>query len=171
MSMHHCFDRGTVIPDLRSTDKFDALRELIQNTPVFNEITDKGVFENAVIARERLCTTGFGHGVAVAHGRAPGVKRVLIALGVSRQGLAFDAPDGEPVRLLFVIASPVHVSLEYLQVLSTLVRCLRHQTVRDALLVAEDAAGLEATIRKAFSAGLEPVATPSVGRQPCGAAS
>jgi len=171
MSMHHCFDRGTVNPDLHSTDKFDAIRELIRHTPVFDEITDKGVFEEAVIARERLQSTGFGHGVAVAHGRADGVDRVLIALGVSRQGIAFDAPDGEPVRLLFVIASPVQVSLEYLQALSTLVRCVRHQKVRDALLAADTATGLETTIRDAFSAGLEPSTPPPVGRQPCGAAS
>ena len=171
MSMHHCFDPGTVMPDLHSTDKFDALRELIRNTPVFKEIADKDVFEAAVIEREKLHTTGFGHGVAVAHGRAPGVKRVLIALGVSRVGIPFDAPDGEPVKLLFVIASPAPVSLEYLQALSTLVRCLRDQKLRDALLATQESAGLEAIVREAFSAGLLPATLPSVGRQPCSATS
>ena len=80
-----------------------------------------------MIARERLQSTGFGHGVAVAHGRAAGVERVLIALGLSRAGIPYDSPDGEPVRLLFVIASPLQVSLDYLQALSTLVRCLRRR--------------------------------------------
>jgi len=170
MSMHHCFDSGTVIADLRATDKFDALRELIRDTPVFTEIEGRDVFEQAVMARERLHTTAFGHGVAVAHGRAPGVKRVLMALGVSRNGIPFDAPDGEPVRLLFVIASPQQVSLDYLQALSTLVRCVRHQGVRDDLLAARDAAGLEDAIHSAFSAQLEPAAASAAGRQPCGAA-
>jgi len=168
MSMHHVFDRGSVIAHLHSTDKFDALRELIRDTPVFAELGNRDELERAVIARERLHTTGFGHGVAVAHGRATGVTRVLIALGVSRTGIPFDAPDGEPVRLLFVIASPQQVSLDYLQALSTLVRCVRHQSVRDDLLAAPDAVGLEAAIRGAFGACIEPSAP--AGRQPCGAA-
>jgi nitrogen PTS system EIIA component len=167
MSMKHCFDRGTAIPNLTSTDKFSALSELIRRAPVFEEITERDVFEEAVIARERICTTGFGHGVAVAHGRASGVRRVLIALGVSRDGIPFDAPDGAPVHLLFVIASPVHVSLDYLQALSTLVRCVRHESLRSALRAATDAASLEAIIREAFTAGLQPAADPSVGAPAC----
>jgi nitrogen PTS system EIIA component len=170
MSMHHCFDHGTVVSDLRSTDKFDALGELIRTAPVFDEIADRRLFEQAVIARERLHTTGFGHGVAVAHGRVAGVQRVLIALGVSRAGIPFGSPDGEPVRLLFVIASPHQVSLDYLQALSTLVRCVRREDVRDALLAAKDAPGIEAAIRSAFAAQLEPSAAPATGRQPCGTA-
>jgi len=73
MSIEHCFDHGTVIFELPSVDKFDALRE-------------------------RLQSTGLGHGVAVAHGRAAGVQRVLIALGPSREGIPYTSSDEEVER-------------------------------------------------------------------------
>ncbi len=160
MSIRHCFQSGTVVPDLQSTDKYNALRELIQRAPIFHHIEDLPAFEAAVIARERLQTTGFGHGVAVAHGRATGVPRVLIALGVSRTGIPYESPDGAPVQLLFVIASPPHLSLDYLQALSTLVRCLREQPARESLLDVMTAAEIEARIRAAFTSGLERLTEP-----------
>jgi len=155
--MHHdcCFEAGSVVFDLRSTDKFEALREVIRRAPVFRRLEAPRELEEAVIARERQQCTGFGHGIAVAHGRLAGATRVLIALGISRQGIPYDAPDGEPVRLLAVIASPPHLSLEYLQALSTLVRCLRGKDDRDALIEGASPYEVEAKIRAAFHAGLE----------------
>jgi PTS system nitrogen regulatory IIA component len=170
MSILHCFDQGTVISDLQSTDKFDALRELIRRAPVFKEIGKLDALENSVVARERLQSTGFGHGVAVAHGRAEGVERVLIAMGVSRAGIPFESPDGEPVRLLFVFASPLKVSLDYLHALSTLVRCLRHQPMRDRLLAAPDEGEIQRQLRHAFMTGVVRCDDPLIDRQACGAA-
>lgn len=170
MNIGHCFDHGTAVADLHSTDKYDALRELIRGAPVFQEIDGLDAFAAAVVGREKIQTTGLGHGVAVAHGRAQGVRRVLIALGVSRHGIRYESPDGEPVRLLFVIASPAHVTLDYLQALSTLARGLRRQQVRDSLLAAVDAGEIEARIRSAFCAELERFTEPLTGRQPCGTA-
>ncbi len=168
--MRHCFETGSVVSDLRSTDKFEALRELIQRARVFRSLTVRPAFEEAVISRERQQTTGFGHGVAVAHGRVEGVPRVLIALGVSRAGIPFDAPDGAPVHLLFVIASPPSLSLDYLQALSTLVRCIRDKDARDSLMDAPSAAEIEERLRAAFHAGLERFEEPLSGRQSRGSA-
>ncbi len=151
MSILHCFQTGSVVPDLASPDKYEAIRELIRRAPVFQEITDRAAFEESVIARERLQSTGLGHGVAVAHGRTAGAGRVVIALGLSRQGIPFDSPDGEPVQLLFVIASPVSLSLDYLQALSTLVRCVRSRSLRDSLFTPGDVASIESRIRDAFT--------------------
>jgi PTS system nitrogen regulatory IIA component len=164
MNIEHCFDQGTVIFELLSIDKFDALRELIRRAPVFREIGNLDPLEEAVITRERLQSTGLGHGVAVAHGRAAGVQRVLIALGLSRAGIPYTSPDGKPVRLLFVIASPLSVSLDYLQSLSTLVRCLRDGSVRESLLGGIDAEEVGRLIRDAFLNGLARSADPVMGR-------
>jgi nitrogen PTS system EIIA component len=170
MSILHCFDQGTVVGDLQSVDKFDALREVIMRAPVFKEIGNLDALQNAVISRERLQSTGFGHGVAVAHGRAADVERVLIAMGLSRTGIPFESPDGEPVRLLFVIASPLMVSLDYLHALSTLVRCLRHQPLRERLLAARDAVEIQRRLRQAFMIGAERCDDPLSDPQTCGAA-
>jgi len=123
-----------------------------------------------VIERERQQTTGFGHGVAVAHGRVRGVPRVLIALGISRAGIPYDSPDGAPVHLLFVIASPPELSLDYLQALSTLVRCLREKPDRDSLIDAASAAEIEERMRAAFTAQLERFEEPLSGGNAASAA-
>jgi PTS system nitrogen regulatory IIA component len=155
MSMQRCFEEGTVVADLESSDKYDAIRELIRRAPVFRHIADRDAFERSVIERERLQTTAFGHGVAVAHGRIEGLARVLIGLGLARDGIAFDSPDGQPVRLLFVIASPPQMSLEYLHALSTLVRVIRDGAIRDALLASRAAREAEERIRDEFSRCLD----------------
>jgi PTS system nitrogen regulatory IIA component len=162
MGIRHCFQAGTVVPDLVSTDKEGAIRELVGRAPVFRELPDLDRFADAVIQRERLQTTGFGHGVAVAHGRIPDAGRVLIGLGLSREGIPFDAPDGHPVHLLFVIASPPEMSLDYLQALSCLVRAMRDRGVREALLASVETGEIERRIREAF--------TLCVGRQACASA-
>lgn len=168
--MNHCFETGTVVSDLSSTDKFEALRELISRAPVFRTLKVRAAFAEAVIERERQQTTGFGHGVAVAHGRVRGVPRVLIALGISRAGIPYDSPDGAPVHLLFVIASPPELSLDYLQALSTLVRCLREKPDRDSLLDAASAAEIEERMRAAFTAQLERFEEPLSGGNAASAA-
>jgi PTS system nitrogen regulatory IIA component len=150
MGVHHCFENGAVVFDLGATEKFAALRELVRRASVFQEIPDLPAFEEAVICRERLQSTGFGHGVAVAHGRIRELPRVLIGLGLSRHGIPFDSPDGKPVHLLFIVASPQHTSIDYLQALSTLVRVVRDCALRDSLLSAGDEAEIEKTIRGAF---------------------
>jgi len=162
MGTGHCFQTGTVVPDLSSTDKESAIRELIRRAPVFRELPDLERFADAVIRRERQLTTGFGHGVAVAHGRVNQAGRVLIGLGVSREGIPFDAPDDAPVHLLFVIASPPEMNLDYLQALSCLVRALREREVREALLACAETPEIERRIREAF--------TVCVGRRACASA-
>ena len=118
-----------------------------------------------MISREQQQTTGFGHGVAVAHGRVNGIPRVLIGLGVSQAGILYDAPDGAPVHLLFVMASPLNLSLDYLQALSTLVRCIRDKDQRDSLIDASSAAEIEERLRIAFEARLD---APLSARKPRG---
>jgi PTS system nitrogen regulatory IIA component len=147
MEIDHCFQAGSVVAELASAEKFSAIRELVRAAPVFRQIPNLASFEEAVI-------TGFGHGVAVAHGRIPGLSRVLIGFGISRAGIPFDAVDGKPVHLLFVIASPPHLSLDYLQILSTLVRCLREKPVRESILACQGAREMETRIRDAFTSGL-----------------
>ena len=150
MGISHCFHTGTVVPDLASADKESAIRELIRRAPVFRELADIDRFADAVLQRERQLTTGFGHGVAVAHGRVAEARRVLIALGVSRQGIPFDSADGSPVHLLFVIASRPEMNFDYLHALSCLVRALRVSEVREALLASVETPEVERRIREAF---------------------
>jgi PTS system nitrogen regulatory IIA component len=130
------FDPGSVIWELRSTDKFDAIREIINRAPVFTEHENLELeeFTDIVIEREMLQSTGFGHGVAVAHGRTDQVDEPTIALGISHEGIDFEAYDGLPVHLIFIVANHPDHQMNYLHILSTLVAMVRDDLFRRELL-------------------------------------
>ena len=130
------FDPGSVIWELKSTEKFDAIREIISQARTFTEHPglDVDAFAEKVAERERLQSTGFGHGVAVAHGRTDQVSSPRIVLGVSRSGIDFDAIDGEPVHLLFIVATHPDQEVDYLHILSTLVGMVRSELFRREIL-------------------------------------
>lgn len=126
------FDSGSVVWELESENKFDAIREVIDRSPIFKSIPDFDLadFYGIVEQRELIQTTGFGHGVAVAHGRTPMVDDTVVALGVSRQGVEYDAMDKKPVHMLFVVATHPDRRLNYLKVLSSLITLVRQESFR-----------------------------------------
>jgi nitrogen PTS system EIIA component len=133
-----CFRAGDV-HSLAATDKYGAIAELICKAGALAEVPDLGVFEECVVAREKHRSTGLGRGVAVAHGRTPLVDRVIVTLGISRDGIEFDSPDGKPVHLLFLVASPPERNSEYLMALSAIACACRATDLREQLLTAHPA--------------------------------
>ncbi|RKX74818.1 MAG: PTS sugar transporter subunit IIA [Spirochaetes bacterium] len=148
MVISDCFLNGTVC-EIRSRDKYEAIRELIKKAPVFNKIEDINAFEEEIIYREKRQCTGFGKGVAVAHG-CTGTDSVYIALGISREGINYNAYDKQPVQLLFVIVSPPDMPDEYLMVLSVLVKLVRDERFREELLSCFSIEEAEQKLREAF---------------------
>ncbi len=121
------FQAGTVVGGLESRDKYNAIRELLQKAPYLAAVKNLCRIEEAAIAREKVYTTGFGRGVAIAHGKTSCVNNTVILLGISRVGIDFQSMDGKPVHLLFLIANPPDRSDEYLQALSTLACVMRNR--------------------------------------------
>ncbi len=128
------FTPGTVVIELRSTEKFEAIRELIREAKVFQDLPDRDAFEQAVIEREKLQSTGLGHGVAFAHGRLPEVKTLKVALGISRKGIDFDSMDGKPVHLLFVFATNPTMHIDYLSCLASLAKMVKKEGFQEQIL-------------------------------------
>jgi PTS system nitrogen regulatory IIA component len=151
------FDPGSVIWDLQSSNKFDAIREVIYKAEIFTQHKklDLDTFAAKVLERERQQSTGFGHGVAVAHGRTPQVSSPHIALGVSRTGIDFDAMDGQPVHLLFIVANHPDHSVDYLHILSTLVGMVRDEMFRREILTCNHVADVQRKLCRVFSSLLE----------------
>lgn len=92
----------------------------------------------SLIKREQLGSTGLGQGVAIPHGR---LKRLPQTTGVfvrTRTAVPFDAPDQEPVRLLFVLLVPEHATDLHLQILSELAQVFSDRSLRDRLLHTDD---------------------------------
>ncbi len=91
------------------------------------------VFE-CLFSREKLGTTGLGQGVAIPHGRHASVKKAVGAFIRLKEPVAFDAPDGKPVSLVFVLLVPENATGEHLEVLSQLAGKFSSKSVREALL-------------------------------------
>jgi len=150
-----CFVQGTVVSEIEQTEKYGAIHELISRAPVFRTVDDILEFEQAVVAREKSLTTGLGHGVALAHGKSGAVKHFFIALGRSRKGIDFDAPDGKPVHFLFLVANPPKLHREYLTAVSALSRLLRDPRFREKLMEIQTSQELEETLASAFTHAVE----------------
>ncbi|HRL33870.1 MAG TPA: PTS IIA-like nitrogen regulatory protein PtsN [Neisseria sp.] len=92
---------------------------------------------DCLFAREKLGTTGLGQGVAIPHGRHASVKKAVGAFIRTQEPVAFDAPDGKPVSLIFVLLVPENATGEHLEVLSKLAGRFSQKAVREALMSAD----------------------------------
>jgi PTS system nitrogen regulatory IIA component len=129
----NCVSAGN-IRVLTSNDKFGAIHELIQNTNTFGFCKEVHTFESQVLEREKQQSTGIGKGVAVAHGCMKDAYPVLVALGISKDGIQFQSIDGKPVHLLFLISHAPGKENEYLLTLSGIVKVVRNDEFREKLL-------------------------------------
>ena len=94
---------------------------------------------DALIQRERLGSTGLGQGVAIPHGRIKSLKEAVGGFIRTARPIEFDAPDGKPVNLIFVMLVPAQANESHLQMLSELAQMFSDRAFRDALLTAPDA--------------------------------
>ena len=106
----------------------------------------RSIVFDSLFARERLGSTGLGQGVAIPHGRIKGLKEALGAFIRPAQPVPFDAPDGNPVNLVFVLLVPEKATEKHLQILSELAQMFSDKTLREAMTSAPDAATLHGLI-------------------------
>lgn len=100
------------------------------------DLSNFPAFYNELLARERVEPTCIGNEVALPHARTEHATRIVLAVGRSPQGVAFDS-SGQLVRLIFVIATPKSMPMEYLLVVGHLCRLLKDPALREALMGAK----------------------------------
>ncbi|MDX2193499.1 MAG: PTS sugar transporter subunit IIA [Gemmatimonadales bacterium] len=123
---------------LGASTKRDAIRELCALLASTTG-ADVAAIQRAVEDREEKLSTGIGFGVAIPHGRSPAVAEVGLVAGVTRQPIPFQAIDGQPVRLLFLLVGPDTAAGDHVRLLSKIARLVRREPVRQRLLDAADA--------------------------------
>ena len=101
---------------------------------------------DALFARERLGSTGLGHGVAIPHGRLKGLKSPIAAVFRLAQPIGFDAPDGLPVSLLVFLLVPEAATQKHLDILSEIAELLGDTPLRERLQTCDTAQGVFAAI-------------------------
>ncbi len=110
----------------------ESASQLLADTD--NALSRREVFD-CLIAREKLGSTGLGHGVAIPHGRLAGLDKTIGVFLRVPKGVDFDAPDKEPVDLIFALLVPEDSTEEHLQVLANIASYFNSKRSRDALRV------------------------------------
>ncbi|MGH8808628.1 MAG: PTS sugar transporter subunit IIA [Noviherbaspirillum sp.] len=106
----------------------------------------RSVVSDNLFARERLGSTGLGHGVAVPHGRIKGLKAPLAAFVRLKEAIPFESPDGQPVKLLVFLLIPDHVTQQHLEILSEVAEMFSDEAFRNLLATDPDPASVHARI-------------------------
>jgi PTS system nitrogen regulatory IIA component len=136
---------ANVLLDLQVSSKkrlFEQVGLLFEN----NHGIARSLVFDSLFARERLGSTGLGQAVAIPHGRIKGLKDALGAFVRLAQPVPFDAPDGKPVNLLFVLLVPEQATEKHLQILSELAQMFSDRALREAMTAAPDAGALHQLI-------------------------
>ena len=92
-----------------------------------------------IMEREKLGSTGIGHGIAIPHGRLPDLQTPLTALVRHDAGVDFDAIDGQPVHIIVLLLAPENEEKSHLELLASLARALQRESVRKAVMQARNA--------------------------------
>lgn len=148
MKIEDILAEDLVIPALAARTKPDVLQELAAMVTARHPELDRARLVQALEDRERLNSTALGDGVAIPHGKLPGIKRVFAAFGRSPAGVDFQSLDGRPTHLFFLLVAPEDSAGAHLKALARISRLLKDAAFRERLLQAPDAAALWATIRE-----------------------
>lgn len=123
-----------IIIGLKARDKKGVITELVELLVKEKRVKDVNKVVQIIMEREKIGSTGIGQGVAIPHGKTDAVDKLVCAVGISHQGVAFDALDGEPVNLVFLLLSPPDSAGQHLRALACISRFLKDKFFRQALL-------------------------------------
>ena len=141
-----------IIPALKVISKKQALQELAARAAVLTGQNERTIFE-VLLQRERLGSTGVGHGVAIPHGTLPGLDRLVGVFARLERPLDFESMDGLAVDLIFVLLAPVGAGADHLKALARIARILRDTAITTKLRASADPTALYALLTQGPTAG------------------
>jgi nitrogen PTS system EIIA component len=134
MKLSQLIDEDCILPELKAKDKKGVLEELVAALVTREPSIDKKALVRVLLEREHLGSTGIGDGVAIPHGKFPGITQPIISFGRSRTGLDFDSMDGEPVSLFFLLVAPENSANIHLKALAKIAKILKNGSFRKLLM-------------------------------------
>ncbi|MDD3803470.1 MAG: PTS sugar transporter subunit IIA [bacterium] len=135
--LYELLNENLIRSDLKSASKDEVLNELADILVANEIITDKISLMDKLVEREKIETTGVGHAIAIPHARTEAVNGLALCFGVSREGIDYDALDGKPVNIFFLIVSNEENKNRYIQLLARISRICRKDSFREKILNSE----------------------------------
>ena len=126
-------------PELDSETKNDIINELIDLLKDNEQIKDLETVKSAVLEREKIMSTGVGKGFAIPHAKTPAVQKIVACFGKTKQPVDFEALDGEPVNLIFVLVGQDNMVGPHIKLLSRISRMMSKDEFREAIAEAKTA--------------------------------
>ena len=147
MDLASLLDKNTVQVPLDAVDKEEAIAELLELLVRSGRVSDRDAVLDALYEREAKGSTGIGAGVAIPHAKHDGLEGVALAVGVSPEGIEFDAADGEPVYLVFLVVAETHNPGPNVETLADIGGLMQVPGVYDRMVAARTADELIGVIR------------------------
>jgi len=121
--------------DMQGDDKKAVIKELVALLPRTKKVREKDTDKivKILMDREDLGSTGIGQGIAIPHGKTDTITDIVAAFGMSKKGVDFEALDGEPVNLIFLLVAPHDSAGAHLKALAKISRLLKDKFFRQAL--------------------------------------
>lgn len=131
-----------IIEELKSKTKREVLVELSEVFRRGDINADYDSMVEVLLEREKLGSTGIGDGIAIPHGKLPGLDNLIISFGRSREGVGFDSLDGNPVHIFFLLMAPENSAGQHLKALAKISRMLKDKDFRKNLIETGSSEGI-----------------------------
>jgi PTS system nitrogen regulatory IIA component len=135
----------SVVASLKAKTKKQLLQDLSARAARLTGLQERGIFD-VLLQRERLGSTGLGHGIAIPHGKLAGLKRIVGLFARLAEPIDFDAVDGEKVDIVFLLLAPEGAGADHLKALARISRLLREGSAVEKLRASKDASALYAVL-------------------------
>lgn len=137
MSLLDILSAKSTLVGLKGHSKDEIIGELVDSLEVGAAIADRDKVLQAVLEREKIMSTGIGDGIAIPHGKSEAVSQLSAALGIHKRGVDFEALDGEPAFVFFLLVSPANVAGPHIKALARISRMLKNDSFKKRLIEAE----------------------------------
>ena len=136
MKIRQILSKDSVEPSLTATTKEEAIMELAGLLTRSHPELSRDELVRVLFEREKLGSTGIGNGVAIPHGKMPGLSQIMAGFGRSHKGVPFEAQDGKAPHLFFILIAPENAASLHLKALARLSRLLKDSHFRNKLMEA-----------------------------------
>ena len=133
MKIFDFLDQKAVSANLKSTDKGAAIDELVNLLVASGKVKNADGMVKILLERESLGSTGIGQGIAIPHGKSSKISQMIGAIGISKNGVDFEALDGESVYIFVLLLAPADSAGPHLKALARISRLLKDKYFRDSL--------------------------------------